>query len=70
MKKDYKQLYLNLKKWLDSQGIEIPIDVEPYTEEERAARALWPQPACDPHLYWNLRDKQDYYRERGCEYCE
>ena len=70
MKKDYKQLYLNLKKWLNKQGIEIPISVEPYTEEERMARALLPQPTCDPQLYWSSRDKQDYDKKKKCEHCE
>ena len=49
--------YLKLKKWLQKENIEIPIDIEPYTTKEKEIRDSIPQ------LYWSKRDFEDY--ERG-----
>lgn len=69
MDKDYKELYTKLWNYCEKKGIYIPISVIPYSEEEREARDAWPQPACDPQLYWTSRDKEAYSNEKPCSTC-
>ena len=53
---ELKQRYHELKKWLWRKNIWIPIDIEPYTDEERELRNTLPQ------IYWTDRDFEDYNR--------
>lgn len=53
---ELKDRYHKLKKWLWKQDIYIPIDIEPYTEEERELRDRLPQ------IYWTSRDYEDCNR--------
>lgn len=50
---EYKELqerYDKVKSWLSTQGIYIPIEIEPYTQQEYESRQRLPK------IYWTPRD--------------
>ena len=54
---NWQNKYEQLKKYLLSLGYEVPLDIEPYTDQERESRDRLPE------IFWT---KRNYWDLNGC----